>query len=185
MSEEDRPASDADGAVELFRRLPDPAAREELVERFLPLARHLARRFAGRGESLDDLIQVADLGLLNAVDRFDPDRGVQFSTFAAVTITGELKRHFRDRGWSIRVPRSLQESALLVHRTLETLWQDLGRSPTITEIARQADLTEEAVIAGDGCHPGLLARFVGRGRLRRRDGDERNRRSRRPVVRDR
>lgn len=146
MSEGDRPASDADGAVELFRRLPDPAAREELVERYLPLARHLARRFAGRGESLDDLIQVADLGLLNAVDRFDPDRGVQFTTFAAVTITGELKRHFRDRGWSVRVPRSLQESALLVHRTLETLWQDLGRSPTITEIARQADLTEEAVI---------------------------------------
>ncbi len=146
MSEEDRAANDADGPVELFRRLPDEIVREELVERFLPLARHLARRFAGRGESVEDLIQVADLGLLNAIDRFDPDRGVQFTTFAAVTITGELKRHFRDRGWSVRVPRSLQESALLVHRTLETLWQDLGRSPTISEIAEAADLPEEAVI---------------------------------------
>ncbi len=145
MSEDDR-SNDADGAVELFRRLPDPAVREELVERYLPLARHLARRFVGRGETIDDLIQVADLGLLNAIDRFDPDRGVQFTTFAAVTITGELKRHFRDRGWSVRVPRSLQESALLVHRTLESLWQELGRSPTIAEIAEGADLTEEAVI---------------------------------------
>jgi RNA polymerase sigma-B factor len=146
VSEDDRPASDADRAIELFRRLPDPAVREQLVERFLPLARHLARRFARRGESVEDLTQVADLGLLNAIDRFDPDRGVQFTTFAAVTITGELKRHFRDRGWSVRVPRSLQESALLVHRTLETLWQDLGRSPTVSEIAKGADLSEEAVI---------------------------------------
>ena len=132
--------------LDLFERFPDEGAREELVRRFLPLAEHLARRFAGRGEALDDLIQVASLGLIRSIDRFDPGRGVQFATYASVTIVGELKRHFRDKGWSIRVPRSLQESAMVVNRTLMALWQELGRSPTVSEVARRADLSEDQVL---------------------------------------
>ena len=137
---------DDDEVEELFRRLPDPDARDRLTRRFLPLAEHLAGRFAGKGEARDDLTQVASLGLVHAIDRFDLDRGVQFSTFAAVTIVGELRRHFRDRGWAIRVPRALQEAALLVNRTLGSLWQELGRSPTIKEIAERTDLSEETVL---------------------------------------
>jgi RNA polymerase sigma-B factor len=95
----------------LFARLPDPAARDELASRFLPLAEHLARRFGGRGQQHDDLVQVASLGLVHAIDRFDPDRGVRFSTFATATIVGELKRYFRDRGWGVRVPRLHQRLA--------------------------------------------------------------------------
>jgi RNA polymerase sigma-B factor len=132
--------------LRLFERFPDERARDELVRRFLPLAEHLARRFAGRGEALDDLVQVASLGLLRSIDRFDPARGVQFATYASVTIVGELKRHFRDKGWSLRVPRSLQESAMVVNRTLATLWQELGRSPTVSEVARRADLSEDQVL---------------------------------------
>lgn len=133
-----------------FRRLPDPDAREQLTRRFLPLAEHLAGRFAGKGESREDLGQVAALGLVHAIDRFDPDRGVQFSTFAAVTIVGELRRHFRDKGWAVRVPRALQEAALLVNRTLGPLWQELGRSPMIAEIAERTDLSEETVLEAMG-----------------------------------
>lgn len=129
-----------------FRELPDPAARERLVHRFLPLAEHLAWRFAGRGESMEDLRQVASLGLVHAIDRFDPDRGVQFATFATVTIVGELKRHFRDRGWSVRVPRTLQEAAMSVNRATTELWQQLGRSPTVDEIAERTQLDPEAVL---------------------------------------
>jgi RNA polymerase sigma-B factor len=137
---------DAEEILALFRTLPDPSARERLTERFLPLAEHLASRFSGRGESRDDLVQVASLGLVHAVDRFDPDRGVQFATFASVTIVGELRRHFRDKGWSIRVPRGLQEAALLINKTLAALWQELGRSPTIEEIAERTDLPEDTVL---------------------------------------
>lgn len=129
-----------------FRELPDPEARERLVHRFLPLAEHLAWRFAGRGESKDDLQQVASLGLVHAIDRFDPDRGVQFTTFATVTIVGELKRHFRDRGWSVRVPRTLQEAAMAVNRATGELWQSLGRSPTVDEIADRTQLEPETVL---------------------------------------
>jgi RNA polymerase sigma-B factor len=143
---DDAPRGDSPETIALFRKLPDPGAREALVREFLPLAEHLARRFSGRGESVDDLSQVASLGLLHAIDRFDPDRGVQFSTFAAVTILGELKRHFRDRGWAIRVPRNVQESAMLVNRVLRELWQELGRSPTVREIAKKAGLSEEQVL---------------------------------------
>ena len=142
----DAPRGDSAEIIALFRELPDPDAREALVKEFLPLAEHLARRFSGRGESVDDLSQVASLGLLHAIDRFDPDREVQFSTFAAVTILGELKRHFRDRGWAIRVPRNVQESAMLVNRVLRELWQQLGRSPTVQEIAKRAGLSEEQVL---------------------------------------
>lgn len=129
-----------------FRELPDLEARERLVHRFLPLAEHLAWRFAGRGESKEDLQQVASLGLVHAIDRFDPDRGVQFATFATVTIVGELKRHFRDRAWSVRVPRTLQEAAMAVNRATAELWQSLGRSPTVDEVAERAQLDPEIVL---------------------------------------
>jgi RNA polymerase sigma-B factor len=131
---------------ELFEALPDDAARGELARRYLPLAEYLTRRFAGRGEAADDLYQVASLGLLNAIDRFDTSRDVQFSTYAAVTIVGELKRHFRDKGWSVRVPRRLQEIGLRVNGILPTLYQELRRSPTIGEIAARIGASEEDVL---------------------------------------
>jgi len=132
--------------AELFARLPDPDAREELMLRHRPLALYLARRFAGRGETLEDLEQVASLALLKAIDRFDPGRDVRFATFATVTIVGELKRHLRDRGWAVRVPRPLQELAVRVSGLLPELWQELGRSPTVTEIAERVDATEDEVL---------------------------------------
>jgi RNA polymerase sigma-B factor len=141
----ERVASDAE-AEEAFRRLPDADARDLLVARYLPLAEHLARRFAGRGESADDLQQVASVGLVHAIDRFDPDREVRFTTFATVTIVGELKRHFRDKGWSVRVPRNLQEAALQVNRALGELWQELGRSPTTRELAARTHLSVDEVL---------------------------------------
>jgi len=124
----------------------EPRAREELVQRFTPLAGYLARRFSGRGEPLEDLIQVANLGLVKAVDRFDPDRGVQFSTFATATILGELKRHFRDRTWAIRVPRRLQEGSLADNRAVTDLYQELARPPTVAEIAKRTGLNDEEVL---------------------------------------
>jgi RNA polymerase sigma-B factor len=130
----------------LFERMPDPDAREQLAKEFLPLAEYFARRFAGRGEPVDDLTQTASLGLLNAIDRFDPQRGVPFSTYAAATIVGELKRHFRDRGWALRVPRNVQETAILVNRTVSSLWQEMGRAPTVPEIASTADIGEDDVL---------------------------------------
>jgi RNA polymerase sigma-B factor len=141
-----RPTRPEEEIAELFARRPDPEAREELAKEFLPLAEYFARRFSGRGEPVDDLTQTASLGLLNAIDRFDPDRGVPFSTYAAATIVGELKRHFRDRGWALRVPRNVQETAILVNRTVSTLWQDLGRAPTVAEIATSADISEDDVL---------------------------------------
>jgi RNA polymerase sigma-B factor len=131
---------------DLFARLPDEDARAELVRRFLPLAEYLARRFSGRGESPEDLFQVASLGLLNAIDRFDTGREVQFSTYAAVTILGELKRHFRDKGWSVRVPRRLQELGLRINSVLPTLYQELRRSPTVEEIAERIGVTVDDVL---------------------------------------
>lgn len=135
-------------AAALFERLPDEEARAELVRLYHPLAEYLARRFAGRGEPLDDLTQVASLGLIKAIDRFDPSRGVKFSTYASATIVGELKRHFRDTGWDVHVPRRLQETGLQVNRTIEDLSQSLGRSPTVPEIAKAAGLTEDEVVEG-------------------------------------
>lgn len=146
MSRSTRPSRPEEEIAELFGRLPDPAAREELAKEFLPLAEYFARRFSGRGEPVDDLTQTASLGLLNAIDRFDPERGVPFSTYAAATIVGELKRHFRDRGWALRVPRNIQETAILVNRTVSTMWQDLGRAPTVAEIAAVADIGEDDVL---------------------------------------
>jgi RNA polymerase sigma-B factor len=133
--------------LELFDRIEDdPTARESIVVLFQPLTEYLARRFTGRGEALDDLIQVANVGLLGAIDRFDPEREVQFSTYAAATIVGELKRHFRDKGWTIRVPRRLQELGLRVNRLLPAISQELGRSPTVTELAVRLEVDEEEVV---------------------------------------
>jgi RNA polymerase sigma-B factor len=125
-----------------YARTRDVRIRDELVGAHLPLAEHLARRFNHRGEPLDDLIQVACVGLLKAVERFDPERGLEFSTFAIPTIVGELKRHFRDKGWAVRVPRQVQELYLLV----TSLTNELGRSPTILEVAERGRVTEEEVL---------------------------------------
>lgn len=133
--------------IALFERIEDdPEARDEVVLRFQPLAEYLARRFDGRGESHEDLVQVANIGLLNAVDRFDPDRGVPFASYAALTIVGELKRHFRDKGWAVRVPRRLQETGLRLNQALPELTQELGRSPTIGEIAHRLGVGQDEVV---------------------------------------
>jgi RNA polymerase sigma-B factor len=132
--------------LERLHRHGDPAAREALVERFLPLARQLARRYQHGGEQLDDLVQVASLGLLKAIDRFDPARETAFSSFAVPTILGELKRHFRDKGWSVRVPRDLQELSVRVERVTEMLGRELGRAPTLAEVAQRTGNTEEQVL---------------------------------------
>jgi RNA polymerase sigma-B factor len=124
----------------------EPALRDELVSAYLGLAEYLARRFANRGEPLDDLVQVASLGLLKALDRFDPDRGVEFSTYATHTIVGELKRHFRDKGWSIRAPRRMQELYLRLGKVVASMGQELGRSPTIAELAMEVKVSEEEVL---------------------------------------
>ena len=124
----------------------DRGLRDELVTAHMGLAEYLARRFTNRGEPLDDLVQVAALGLLKAVDRFDPERGLEFSTYATPTIVGELKRHFRDKGWAVRVPRRVQELHLRLGSVVSQLSQELGRSPTIGEIAQAATVSEEEVL---------------------------------------
>jgi RNA polymerase sigma-B factor len=139
--------------IALVTELPedDPrrmSARDELVTMHLPLAAFLARRFRDRGESLDDLTQVATIGLIKAVDRFDAERGVEFSTFATPTIVGEIKRHFRDKGWAIRVPRRLQELRISLGRATAELSQSTGRSPTVAELAAHLDVSEEDVLEG-------------------------------------
>src|SRR5438270_11190866 len=145
-------AVDADDRDELrrkfaeFARTRDRATRDELITAHMGLAEYLARRFTNRGEPLDDLLQVASLGLLKAVDRFDPGRGLEFSTYATPTIVGELKRHFRDQGWAVRVPRRVQELHLRLGKVVSTLPQDLGRSPTIGEIAERAGASEAEVL---------------------------------------
>ena len=129
----------------------DPARarlRDELVEAHLPLVEYLARRFRNRGEPLDDLIQVATIGLIKSVDRFDLERGVEFSTYATPTVVGEIKRHFRDKGWAIRVPRRLQELKLALTKATSELSQKNGRSPTVAELALHLELSEEDVLEG-------------------------------------
>lgn len=120
--------------------------REELVLAHLNLVRYLASRFANRGETLEDLTQVGALGLLKAIERFDPARGLEFSTYAMPTVIGELKRHFRDKGWAMRVPRRMQELNLAINRLTETLPVELGRSATVDDIAKKLDATDEEVI---------------------------------------
>jgi len=155
---------DADRRAELrakfeqFAENRDETARQELVEAHLGLAEYLARRFSNRGEPLDDLVQVASVGLLKAVDRFDPQRGVEFSTYATHTIVGELKRHFRDKGWAVRAPRRMQELYLRLGGIMGTLSQDLGRSPTIAELATEAEVSEEEVL--EALEAGQAYRFA-------------------------
>jgi RNA polymerase sigma-B factor len=124
----------------------DLAAREELVERFLPLARDLALRYTYTDEPFEDLLQVASLGLIKAIDRFEPGRGTKFTSYAAPTILGELKRHFRDKGWSLHVPRDLQERSLAVSRATEVLSKELGRSPKVREVADHLGSSVEQVL---------------------------------------
>lgn len=137
--------SELDDAT-LFARLPDEGAREALVVRHRPLALYLARKFTGRGESLEDLEQVATLALLKAIDRLDLSRDVRFSTYATITVIGELKRHLRDRGWAVRVPRPIQELAVRITRVMGTLTQELARAPTVREIADHVGASEEHVL---------------------------------------
>jgi RNA polymerase sigma-B factor len=129
-----------------WQKFGEQRAREELVERFLPLARNLARRYAGAREPFDDLLQVASLGLVKAIDRFDIDRGAAFSSFAVPTILGELKRYFRDLGWSVHVPRGAQEAALKVQEAQERLTTRTGRPPTVSELAEYLELSTEEVL---------------------------------------
>jgi RNA polymerase sigma-B factor len=133
----------------LFARLcdeRDPVDRDAVVERFLPLARQLAARYQRSGEPFDDVFQVACFGLVKAVDRFEPDRGVAFSSYAVPTITGEIKRHFRDKAWAVRVPRDLQELALRVERVTGERTRDLGRRPTVEEVAMAMGIAVEEVL---------------------------------------
>src|SRR3954454_1943344 len=129
-----------------YRETGERRLRNELIEAHRSLASHLARRFANRGEPFDDLLQVAYLGMLKAVERFDPDRGLEFSTFATATVEGELKRHFRDRTWSIRVPRRPQELHLRLGNAINDLSQRLKRPPKLSELADDLGVTDEDVL---------------------------------------
>jgi RNA polymerase sigma-B factor len=120
--------------------------RDDLVVAYLNLVRYLAVKFANRGEALEDLIQVGTLGLIKAIDRFDAARGVEFTTYATPTIVGEIKRHFRDKGWAVKVPRRLQELNLAVNRAIEKLAVDLGHSPTVAELAKRLGVSEEEIL---------------------------------------
>src|SRR3954447_3190991 len=131
---------------ERYHRSGDPTAREELIRRCLPLARSLASRYARAGEPLDDLVQAANIGLIKAVDRFDPTRGIAFSSFAVPSILGELKRHFRDHAWAARVPRPLQERVMRVGASAERLASELGRAPKAKEVAADSGLSVEDVL---------------------------------------
>jgi RNA polymerase sigma-B factor len=120
--------------------------REELLLRHKGLAKYLARRFVGRGEAQEDLEQVASLALLKAIDRFDPERGVPFTSFATVTVVGELKRHLRDKAWAVKVPRAVQDLVVQVSREAGAVQQELGRAPTVDELAARLDTTEDQVL---------------------------------------
>jgi RNA polymerase sigma-B factor len=145
-----------DSAVDLLRALAslpadDPRRaplRERTIEAWLPLGRHLAQRFHGRGEPLDDLVQIAMVGLIKAIDRFDPEFGSDFAAYAVPTVVGEIKRHFRDRTWDIRVPRRLQELKLDINEATSTLSQQLGRSPTVADIAGYLQRSPDEVLEG-------------------------------------
>jgi len=144
-----RPASDRSLEEELFLRYQrdgDLHARRRLIERYLPLARSLARRYERRGESPDDLLQVASLGLIKAIDRFEPERGLSFSSFGVPTMLGELRRYFRDSGWALHVPREMQERVLKVNAAVERLSGELGRSPSPQQLAGELNLPVEEVL---------------------------------------
>jgi len=148
-----RTAGNADELLHAMAAMPAahpsrPALRERVIEAWLPLARHLANRYAGRGEPMDDLLQTATVGLIKAVDKFDPGFGTDFAGYAIPTVIGEIKRHFRDRTWAIRVPRRLQELRLTITAANSTLTHTLGRSPTVADIAEHLEITEEEVLEG-------------------------------------
>src|SRR5205814_4265938 len=124
----------------------DLAARKQLIEQYMSLVRSLARRYSYRGEQLEELVQIGAIGLIKAIDRFDVNRGVELTTYATPNIIGEIKRHFRDRGWSVRVPRGLQELNVQLSRLVEQLTVQFGRSPTIAELAKAAGTEEEEVL---------------------------------------
>jgi RNA polymerase sigma-B factor len=143
------PSEHLAGEDELLRRYArdrDPASQEEIVRRFLPFARSLALRYRGGTEQIEDLVQVANLGLVQAVERFDPERGTSFKSFAAPTILGELKRHFRDRVWNLRLPRGLQERVLKLEGAIAELTGTLERPPTVRELANQMQMDETEVL---------------------------------------
>jgi RNA polymerase sigma-B factor len=158
--QDDQPAraQARESARELFRQLvelPDGPERDRtraaLVEMHLPLVRYFARRYAGRGEPLDDLLQAGSIGLVKAVDRFDPSRGLEFSTYASPTILGEIRRHFRDRTWAVHVHRHLQEVTAEITRLVGTLTQELNRAPSVAELADRSGRTEEEVLEALDC----------------------------------
>jgi RNA polymerase sigma-B factor len=135
--------------AELFRRCRatnDSAARDELITMYLNLVHYLAGKYRNRSEPIDDLVQVGTIGLIKAVDRFDTGRGLGFTTYATPTILGEIKRHFRDKGWALRVPRRLQEISVQINRAMDALTRELQRSPTIPEIAERVGVSEDLVL---------------------------------------
>ena len=143
------PAWDKDRTRKLFaqyKETKDPEVRDQLIVSHLNLVRFLASKFKNRGEPLDDLIQVGTIGLIKAIDRFEPDRGLEFTTYATPTIMGEIKRHFRDKGWSVRVPRRLQELSSKINQVTDDLTKELQRSPSIEEIAQRLDTNVEEVL---------------------------------------
>jgi RNA polymerase sigma-B factor len=156
VTQRDERAADRARTKELFAELGTISeddvryrqVRDQLVEMHLPLVEYLARRFRNRGEPLDDLVQVATIGLIKSIDRFDLDRGVEFSTYATPTIVGEIKRHFRDKGWAIRVPRRLQEMKLSLTKATAELSQRNGRAPTVAELAAHLEISEDEVLEG-------------------------------------
>lgn len=138
--------TDASELLRAYHERGDVQARDRLVEQHLPLVRALARRYSGRGEQLDDLVQVGSIGLIKAIDRFELDRGVELTTYAVPTIVGELKRHFRDTGWAVHVPRRLKELNSRLNHVVEELRSKLGRSPTVAELAEAVGAEEEEVV---------------------------------------
>ena len=151
LTTEGRAHAAASGSAELFQRwhrYGDRRARDELIERFLPLARKLARRYISSSEPYDDLVQVASLGLVKAVERFDPSKGFAFTSFAVPTIVGELKRYFRDRGWALHVDRSAQERARKITDAQQRISARTGRAPTVSELAQYLEFSEEDVLDG-------------------------------------
>src|SRR3954471_10027371 len=144
---------EVDRRLREYHRSRDTRIRSELVERLMPLARSLALRFSHSGESIDDLVQVAALGLVKAIDRFDPDRGFAFTSFATPTILGELRRHLRDTAWALRVPRELQERALVVARTANEMTGTLGRPPTAAELSEAIGISLEGVVEARAAGP--------------------------------
>lgn len=137
---------DAESLFAKYAETRDPKIRERLVLMHQNLVRFLAGKFMNRGEPIEDLVQVGTIGLINAIDRFDPSRGTKFSTYATPTIVGEIRRYFRDKAWSLKVPRRLQELNLAANKAADSLSQKLGRAPTIQEIAREVGASEEETL---------------------------------------